>query len=351
MTDLLDVLSGASRLRLGIPCSLADESPCFGGSHRVFKVVFEDSIRWAARVSDDLSNWKNELRAVRQFQHIKKERVEIKAPDLFVEAEHPVLYSEWINGKPLAIWNSQIPLLKRQRLLDDLAEFLLQLWTTPVPPALAREKSCLYSLWLTESLDRGLRRTLRGTARWGNAIDYLIMRSMIPNYAAEFDKYAGIGFTHGDLNAHNIMKNDEFYLTGVIDWDWMSVAPLPAIIHHPWFIADIPGWNNDGVAEGESFAVDRLYLENSIRKKEISQHLPRTVSTLLSDSGKRLFFQSAFHFKDIHEEFVRMHCPWTEKNIRAAKSQLDTVLCLYPELGGEERVQEVKDLLRSNSEE
>jgi hypothetical protein len=131
----------------------------------------------------------------------------------------------------------------------------------------------------------------------------------------------------------------------------MSVAPLPAVIHHPWFIADIPGWNNDGVAEGESFATDRLYLENSIRKKEISQHLPPTVSTLLSDSGKRLFFQSAFHFKDIHEKFVRMHCPWTEKNIRAANSQLDAVLRLYPELGGEERVQEVKDLLRRNGEE
>jgi hypothetical protein len=214
MTDSLDVLSEASRLRLGIRCSLADESPCLGGSHRVFKVVFEDSVLWAARVSDDPNNWKNELRAVRQFTHIKKQRPEIKAPDLFVEAEHPVLYSEWISGKPLAIWNSQIPLFKRQRLLDDLAEFLLQLWTTPVPPGLAQEKSCLYSLWLTESLDRGLRRTLRGTARWGNAINYLIMRSMILNYAAEFDRYAGIGFTHGDLNAHNIMKNDEFHLTG-----------------------------------------------------------------------------------------------------------------------------------------
>lgn len=214
MTDSLNVLSEASRLRLGIPCSLADENPCVGGSHRVFKVVFEDSVRWAARVCNDPNNWKDELRAYRQFQHIKKHRPEIKAPELFVKAEHPVLYSEWISGKPLAIWNSKIPLLKRERLLDDLSEFLLQLWTTPVPSALIEEKSCLYSHWLTESLDRGLRRTLRGTARWGNAINYLIIRSMIPNYAAEFDKYAGIGFSHGDLNAYNIMKSDEFHLTG-----------------------------------------------------------------------------------------------------------------------------------------
>ncbi|RDW58926.1 uncharacterized protein DSM5745_11132 [Aspergillus mulundensis] len=352
MTDSPYMLSeAASRLRLGIPCVLADESPCLGGSHRIFKIVFEDSIQWAARVSDDSNNWRNELRAVRQFRHIKKHRPTIKAPDLFVEEEYPVVYSEWVSGKPLAIWNSQIPLLKRQRLLDDLAEFLLTLWTTPVPSALAQGKSCLYSAWLTESLDRGLRRTLKGTARWGNAINYLIMRSMIPDYAAEYDQYSGLGFTHGDLNAHNIMKSDQFHLTGVIDWDWMSVAPLPAIIHHPWFIADIRGWNNDGISESESFEVDRRYLENSIRGKETSQDLPLTVSTLLSDSGRRLFFQSAFHFKGIHEEFVRMHCPWTEENIGAAMPQLDAVLRLYPDLAGEEGVREVKELLRLSGEQ
>ncbi|KAJ5109392.1 hypothetical protein N7456_006067 [Penicillium angulare] len=173
----------------------------------------------------------------------------MKAPNLFVEEEHPVLYSEWVSGKPLAVWNNQVSLVKRQRILTDLAEFLLQIWTVHVPPDFATEKSRPYSVWLTESLDRGLRRTLSGTARWGNAIDYLIMRSMIPDYAADLDKYSGFGFTHGDLHAHNIMRSDDFHLTGVIDWDWMSVAPLPAIIHHPWFIADIPGWNNQGVAE------------------------------------------------------------------------------------------------------
>jgi hypothetical protein len=69
----------------------------------------------------------------------------------------------------------------------------------------------------------------------------------------------------------------------------MSVAPLPAIINHPWFIADIPGWNNDGVASGESFKEDRTYLEHAIKEREISRHLPLTVSTLLCNSGMRLF--------------------------------------------------------------
>jgi hypothetical protein len=87
----------------------------------------------------------------------------------------------------------------------------LQLWSTAAPSV--PEQTSLYSAWLTESLDRGLRRTLNGTARWGDAIDYLIMRSMIPKFV-EFDEYIGVGFAHGDLNAHNIMINDDFHLTG-----------------------------------------------------------------------------------------------------------------------------------------
>jgi aminoglycoside phosphotransferase (APT) family kinase protein len=208
MTDSLDIISKASQLRLGVPCTLSNETPWQGGSRRVFKLIFKDSVQWAARIPYEPNDWKYELHAIKQFQHIKEYRPEIKAPTLFFEEEHPVLYSEWVSGKPLEIWNLQIPSNKRQRLLYDLAEFLLQLWTTPGPSPGNR----LYSDWLTQSLDRGLKRTLNGTARWGNAIDYLIMRSMIPEYA-EFDKYTAIGYDHGDLNAFNIMI-DDFHLTG-----------------------------------------------------------------------------------------------------------------------------------------
>ncbi|KAJ6090011.1 hypothetical protein N7467_005227 [Penicillium canescens] len=98
-------------------------------------------------------------------------------------------------------------------LQDDLAEFLLQLWSTAAPSV--PEQTCLYSAWLMETLDRGLQRTLNGTARWSDAIRYLIM---IPDFA-EFDEYTGVGFAHEDLNAYNIMINDDFHLTGVIYWD------------------------------------------------------------------------------------------------------------------------------------
>ncbi|KAJ5684697.1 uncharacterized protein N7477_001042 [Penicillium maclennaniae] len=89
------------------------------------------------------------------------------------------------------------------------------------------------------------------------------MRSMIPEYA-DLNLYAENAFDHGDVNAYNVLIGEDSNLTGVIDWDWLSVAPLPALIHHPWFIAEIPGWHNEGAEFGVEFADDRQYLEDAI---------------------------------------------------------------------------------------
>ena len=37
-------------------------------------------------------------------------------------------------------------------------------------------------------------------------------------------------------------------------------------------------------------------------------------------------FQSAFHFKGIHERFIAMHCQRTQENLETAKAQLDIVM-------------------------
>ncbi|CEJ85715.1 hypothetical protein VHEMI03866 [[Torrubiella] hemipterigena] len=112
----------------------------------------------------------------------------------------------------------------------------------------------------------------------------------------------------------------------------MHIAPLPAIIHHPWFLADVPEWRNDGTAPGETFESDGLYLEEIFLAKVKSQQLPSYIASLLHNSGERLFFQSAFHVKGIHEEFVRLHCSRTKENLVAARLQLDQFVFQNPEL-------------------
>lgn len=54
----------------------------------------------------------------------------------------------------------------------------------------------------------------------------------------------------------------------IIDWSWIYIAPLPAMLNHSWFIADVPGRNNAGVSTRETFSEDRLYLGAAIERQE-----------------------------------------------------------------------------------
>ena len=62
------------------------------------------------------------------------------------------------------------------------------------------------------------------------------------------------------------------------------------------------------------FTEDRHFLEDSIRRREIEKNMQPTISSLLSESGKRFFFQSACQFRDIQMRFVQMYCQLTEDN-------------------------------------
>lgn len=215
MPSQSDILLHASQLRSGILCKFADEAPKSGGSHKVFKIIFEDSVQWAARTSEDDLLWKMEMRAMEHFQHLKREQPELNAPNVFFFEEFPVLYSEWVPGEPLSDWASlTMSDTQRHNFLHELTKFLFDLWTTSSLKNSDAGHGLCYSEWLAQSLDRGLRRTLAGTAQWGQAIDYLIMRSMIPKYAADLDMHTNVSYAHGDMNALNFMVDSEFRLTG-----------------------------------------------------------------------------------------------------------------------------------------
>lgn len=103
-------------------------------------------------------------------------------------------------------------------------------------------------------------------------------------------------------------------------------------MHHPWFLADVPGWNNEGVGPDGEFSDDRRYLETVIARREVLTGVSSTVSILLHNSTERLYFQSAFHYKGIHERFVQGHCSRTKENLEAAKLELESVIACHPEL-------------------
>ena len=89
----------------------------------------------------------------------------------------------------------------------------MQSWTIAVPSDLAPEQNCLTLSGSCIAWIEVFGSLYQALLDGGNATGYL-MRSMVPKYATEFDKYIGVGFTHEDLNAHNVMINDDFNLTG-----------------------------------------------------------------------------------------------------------------------------------------
>ncbi|KAJ5976356.1 hypothetical protein N7481_010063 [Penicillium waksmanii] len=345
MPNLPGLLAEASRLHSGMKCRLPNDSPLRGGTHDVFKLEFADSTEWALRICRDAHDWPAELRAVKTLQHIKRHHPHIRAPTVH-GTKHPVWFMDWMDGDPLSRWDLQIPIKPRQDFLEDLAEFLLLLWSTPAPALPYPTPVVPYSKWLTQAIDRQLNRTLSGESRWGDAMEYLVMRSMIPYYSVAVDEYSSIGIAHGDLNVHNILVDLDLRLSGVIDWDWLYLGPLPSVIHHPWFMADIPGWKNDWVQEGQNFEQDREYLEGVMRKKEEERKLDSTVSTLLHGSKDRMFFQAAISMPGIHEQFVETHCARTDGNMAIANQQLQAVLTIHPGWEKQPGVQRIRQMMK-----
>lgn len=113
-------------------------------------------------------------------------------------------------------------------------------------------------------------------------------------------------------------------------------------------MADIPGWRNDWVQDGQNFKQDREYLEGVIRNKERERKLDNTISTLLHGSKDRMFFQAAISMPGIHEQFVEMHCARTDANLAIAIQQLQAVLAFHPDWEKQPGVQRIRQMTKED---
>lgn len=111
------------------------------------------------------------------------------------------------------------------------------------------------------------------------------------------------------INSLTPPKNE---ISRIIDWDTASFVPAPAAIHHPLFIANIPGFYT-GVSEDMNFAPDRAYLEAAIRKLSSSSSPSSSerdsanhIADLLASSFERQFFEMALRNRRINDEYVRL---------------------------------------------
>lgn len=75
--------------------------------------------------------------------------------------------------------------------------------------------------WLTESIDRGIRRSLK-KRRYSDVIDYLIQRAMVPAFVEPECDNAPWVFMHGNLRYDNILVDENYNIQGYA----VSKSPL-----------------------------------------------------------------------------------------------------------------------------
>lgn len=78
------------------------------------------------------------------------------------------------------------------------------------------------STWLTESVDRGLRRSLH-RKDYSMVVDYLIQRSMVPKHVDTAHENSPWVFIHGDLHNGNIMIDQDFNITGFVSLPYLGL--------------------------------------------------------------------------------------------------------------------------------
>lgn len=135
------LLAEASRLRGGTDCRLREGEIYEGGSNVVYVVEFDDGVKWAARMLRNPFGWQLTRRAISVLQYMKGQSTILKVPTIYgyslESAQNPIgcayVFLEWLEGTPLKVWNTAISREKRQRLLDELADFLLTLWSLEIP--------------------------------------------------------------------------------------------------------------------------------------------------------------------------------------------------------------------------
>lgn len=293
------LISRATALRNGIPCTLPHNlkyshetcSKIMGGTNYHIEILFEDGTSWLARIrrsnatSPPTDLQKYILRSeVATLQFLR--RTSIPTPmvyDFDLDENNPVgvpyMLMEKLPGKSVGTslclaWTAE----KRRKVLSQLADYYVTLLNYPMDSmgafshpgsgrigpfaveALTDWKSgalkgtgpCLsiqdyYKTGIDLTLDLILRQEIY-TSRPVDA--YLVHRYLLDNVVKVFS-YNDLDdgkfyLRHADDKGDHILVDEDFNITGIIDWEWAYTAPKSVAFNSP--IALLPvGEFYDGI--------------------------------------------------------------------------------------------------------
>ena len=292
------MISLASRLRNGISCTIPaltsdaqghlnaeDASIHTGGQNCNVEVIFQDGVVWLARIRlEDPSlppkPTQNYIFLSEVFTLKYLESIGIPTPKLFhyetESSENPVgvpfLLMEKLKGTALD-WNSTTA-AQKTKVLGQLADVFLALENLPFPTTGSIYSSngssevCGFAqtplfdspntpLGPFETLESSLsalfalQRKLIVNGELSclavdNYLSHLWREEMIPEVVSLHNE-AGFFLKHCDDKGDHIMVDEDFTITGIIDWEWASLEPKALAFSSPcmlWPVGDFYDGSN-----------------------------------------------------------------------------------------------------------
>ncbi|KAM3455740.1 hypothetical protein MY3296_002158 [Beauveria thailandica] len=309
----------------------------FGMNNVVFKITFSDGIIWIARIchasklgNDNLeADRKSMLSEIATLRTLRR-RTTIPVPDVFAfEASasndfgYSYMFMECLEGKTLGNTVARsVPVKHHSHVAKQLAEVLFQLqnlsfdklgriWCgescdespkiIPYEHVEAAAAPMATSLeWFYTQRQEDNRKALEAHAQdpeWRTAC--WILKSAMAQIIIEDAMYGPFPLCHFDLHYGNLLFDDDYNLTGVLDWSGAGTAPLERLAVSPEFITfpGITDEENQVIIDFTGLVRDNLGdLEARSRESASSSGSKTTLSAILGTRRAEITHRCTYSF-------------------------------------------------------
>ncbi|KAK2754782.1 hypothetical protein FQN54_006675 [Arachnomyces sp. PD_36] len=301
-----ELCNAASRLRDGTPCALGEH--VVGGFNAIFEINFVDDVTWMARVPlpyccfqpEEISaSYAATLKYLKKYSTIPVPQVygSGRQSDPTNKTNVTYIFMERMKGRSLPVveerpyepTTTEISLVRKVH--EQLADIILQLGSLRedsdgnffvgpfVDSTGTAHPQCKAEMY--QSLKPQHRGPYKSTSAWYRGMaslnrryalvdpdeddtrdetvaQYEILTELAPRIISKTFNKGPFVIHHNDLTTQNILVDDDFNITAIIDFPG-TVVPLPSLCVYPWMFAD----NTEGI-----IADRKLYLDAFLSRKD-----------------------------------------------------------------------------------
>ncbi|KAJ5565915.1 hypothetical protein N7535_007553 [Penicillium sp. DV-2018c] len=278
--DISALTQRASSLRNGLACSVAQglqydralRSSVMGGMNYHIEILFEGGISWLARIRRfNATSPPPELRdyilgsEVSTLQFLSKTKVPVPTVfDFNPDESNPVgvgyILMEKLPGKSLR-WSLTTP-KQRQKVTGQLADIYIELKGFPFSAFTSSEE--YFNAHIRLILDL----ITRQESYVNRPVDaFLIHRFPLETVPKIFSKNHlddGMFYLkHADEKGDHILVDNEFNITGIIDWEWAQTDSKPAAFNSPILLLPVA----DFYEGADYIGKDEVYFAECLEEK------------------------------------------------------------------------------------